>query len=49
MKKQATAKEHVEIVLKLSVRCFLPSTLDVAVVEANSLSLRFGLAMVNIL
>jgi hypothetical protein len=49
MKKQATAKEHVEVVLQFSVRCFLPSSLDVSVVEATSLFLNFDLAMINIL
>ena len=48
MKKQSTAKEHVEIVLKYNVRCFIPSPLDVAVVR-GSLSLDFDLAMTNIL
>ena len=32
MKKQVTAKEHVEIVFKLKVCFFLPSSLDVAVI-----------------
>jgi hypothetical protein len=49
MKKQAAAKEHVEIVLKFNVRCFLPSPLDVAVVRGTSLSLDFDLSMTNIL
>jgi hypothetical protein len=49
MKKQATAKEHVEIVFKLSVCFFLPLSLDVAVIGAIPSAPNFGLAMINIL
>jgi hypothetical protein len=52
MKKQATAKEHVKIVLKFSMRSFLPSSLDIAVAGATTITplfLNFDLAMINIL
>jgi hypothetical protein len=48
MKKHASAREHVKIVFKFSVRFFLPSSLDVAVVGVCWLPLIFDLTMINI-
>jgi hypothetical protein len=50
MKKQATAKEHVEKCLKVKMRLFLSRWLEVAARVGATLSFsRFDLAMINIL
>jgi hypothetical protein len=49
MKKQATAKEHVEKCLKIKMRLFLSGWLEVARVGATLSFSRFDLAMINIL
>jgi hypothetical protein len=50
MKKQPTAKEHVEMFLKFNLRLFLSWLLEVAVLVGKTFSsLRFDLAMINIL
>jgi hypothetical protein len=46
-KKQATAKQHVEIFLKFNLLLFL--SLSLAIAGAFFLSLRFDLAMMNML
>jgi hypothetical protein len=47
-KKQATAKEHVEIILKLNLLLFLSLSLAIfGVCRVSLLSLRFDLAMMN--
>ncbi|CAB3993201.1 Hypothetical predicted protein, partial [Paramuricea clavata] len=48
-KKQPTAKEHVEILLRFKIRVFLFSSTDVAVVETTVSSTRFDFAILNIL
>jgi hypothetical protein len=49
MKKQPTAKEHVEIFLRFKTRVFLFSSIDVAVVATTLSSSRFDFAILNIL
>jgi hypothetical protein len=48
-KKQPTASEHVEILLRFTIRVFLFSSIDFAVVGATLLFPRFDFAILNIL